>query len=134
MTCRSLDNDTGRSARLSSTGLTPALQNILRTVTIPCRGASRLPRSRLQDRYVLPGGDPMTNDPKRSSKRDLAPRYSDPFSALRAEDSLFDSFIGGLPTFSGMFGSSGGRGFALSPTGRNGDRQGDRGGSRTSGD
>src|SRR5262245_51343807 len=58
----------------------------------------------------------MTNDPKRSSKRDLATRYSDPFSALRAEmDSLFDSFIGGLPTFSGMFGSSGGRGFALTP-------------------
>jgi len=30
-------------------------------------------------------------------------------------DSLFDSFIGGLPAFSGMFGSSGGRGFALTP-------------------
>lgn len=58
----------------------------------------------------------MADDPKRSSKRDVAPRYSDPFSALRAEmDSLFDSFIGGLPAFSGMFGSSGGRGFALTP-------------------
>jgi HSP20 family protein len=56
----------------------------------------------------------MADDPKRSSKRDVAPRYSDPFSALRAEmDSLFDSFIGGLPAFSGMFGSSGGR--ALTP-------------------
>ena len=58
----------------------------------------------------------MTNDPNKSSKRDVAPRYADPFSALRAEmDSLFDSFIGGLPAFSGMFGSSGGRGFALTP-------------------
>src|SRR5262245_23895103 len=58
----------------------------------------------------------MANDRNKSSKRDVAPRYSDPFSALRAEmDSLFDSFIGGLPTFSGMFGSSGGRGFALTP-------------------
>jgi HSP20 family protein len=65
---------------------------------------------------MLPGGYPMTNDPNKSSKRDVAPRYSDPFSALRAEmDSLFDSFIGGLPAFSGMFGSSGGRGFALTP-------------------
>jgi HSP20 family protein len=65
---------------------------------------------------MLPGGYPMTNDPNKSSKRDVAPRYSDPFSALRAEmDSLFDSFIGGLPAFSGMFGSSGGRGFALIP-------------------
>jgi HSP20 family protein len=58
----------------------------------------------------------MTNDPNKSSKRSVAPRYSDPFSALRAEmDSLFDSFIGGLPAFSEMFGSSGGRGFALTP-------------------
>src|SRR5262245_65906835 len=58
----------------------------------------------------------MADDPKSPSKRDVAPRYSDPFSALRAEmDSLFDSFIGGLPAFSGMFGSSGGRGFALTP-------------------
>src|SRR5262249_34391840 len=58
----------------------------------------------------------MADDPKRSGKRDVAPRYSDPFSALRAEmDSLFDSFIGSLPAFSGMFGSSGGRGFALTP-------------------
>ena len=58
----------------------------------------------------------MVDDPKRSSKRDVAPRYSDPFSALRAEmDSLFDSFIGGLPAFSGTFGFSGDRGFALTP-------------------
>jgi hypothetical protein len=27
----------------------------------------------------------MTNDPNKSSKRDVAPRYSDPFTALRAE-------------------------------------------------
>jgi hypothetical protein len=53
----------------------------------------------------------MTNDPNKSGKRNVATRYSDPLSALRAEmDSLFDSFIGGLPAFSGMFGSSGARG------------------------
>jgi HSP20 family protein len=58
----------------------------------------------------------MTNDPDRSSRKDLAPRFSDPFSALRAEvDSLFDTFMGGLPAFSGMFGASGGRGFTLTP-------------------
>jgi HSP20 family protein len=58
----------------------------------------------------------MTNNDDRSSKKDIAPRYSDPFSALRAEmDSLFDSFVGGLPAFSGMFGTSGGRSFALTP-------------------
>jgi hypothetical protein len=58
----------------------------------------------------------MTNDPNKTSKRDVAPRYSDSFSALRAEmDSLFDSFIGGLPAFSEMFGSSGVCGFALTP-------------------
>jgi HSP20 family protein len=28
---------------------------------------------------------------------------------------LFDSFMGGLPAFSGMFGTSGGRGLALTP-------------------
>jgi HSP20 family protein len=57
----------------------------------------------------------MTNDPNKSSKRDVAPRYSDPFSALRAEmDSLFDSFMGGLPGFPRMFGATGG-GFALTP-------------------
>jgi HSP20 family protein len=56
----------------------------------------------------------MTNDPDRSSKKDLAPRYSDPFSALRAEmDNLFDSFMGRLPAFSGVFGTSGG--FTLNP-------------------
>ena len=38
----------------------------------------------------------MTNEPDKSGKKDIAPRYSDPFSALRAEvDSLFDSFMGG---------------------------------------
>jgi hypothetical protein len=53
----------------------------------------------------------MTNDPDRSSRKDLAGRYSDPVSALRAEvDSLFDSFMGGFPALSGMFGTSGGRG------------------------
>jgi HSP20 family protein len=58
----------------------------------------------------------MTNDPDRSGKKDVAPRYSDPFSALRAEmDNLFDNFIGGLPAFSGMFGAGGGRSFALAP-------------------
>ena len=58
----------------------------------------------------------MTNDPDKSSKRDLAPRYSDPFSALRSEvDSLFDTFMGGLPAFSGMFGPSRDRGFSLAP-------------------
>ena len=28
---------------------------------------------------------------------------------------MFDSFMGGLPAFSGMFGASGGRGFTLTP-------------------
>ena len=56
----------------------------------------------------------MTNEPDKPGKKDIAPGYSDPFSALRAEvDSLFDSFMGGLPAFSDMFGTSGGRGFAL---------------------
>src|SRR5215475_10095288 len=58
----------------------------------------------------------MTDDPNKPSKRDVAPRYSDPFSALRAEmDSLFDSFMGGLPAFSGMFGAGRDRSFALAP-------------------
>jgi HSP20 family protein len=58
----------------------------------------------------------MTNDPDRSGKKDVAPRYSDPFGALRAEmDNLFDNFIGALPAFSGMFGAGGGRSFALTP-------------------
>jgi hypothetical protein len=50
----------------------------------------------------------MTKDSNKSSKRDVAPRYSDPFSALRAEmDSLFNSFLGGLPAVPRMFGTSG---------------------------
>jgi HSP20 family protein len=58
----------------------------------------------------------MTNDNDRSGKKDAAPRYSDPFSALKSEmDSLFDSFIGGLPAFTGMFGTRGGRSFPLAP-------------------
>jgi HSP20 family protein len=58
----------------------------------------------------------MIDDPNKSGKKDIAPRYSDPFTALRAEmDSLFDSFLGGLPAFPRMFGTSGDRGFALAP-------------------
>ena len=58
----------------------------------------------------------MTNDRDRSGKKDAAPRYSDPLSALKSEmDSLFDSFIGGLPAFTGMFGTSGGRSFPPTP-------------------
>jgi HSP20 family protein len=58
----------------------------------------------------------MTNDPDKSGKKDIAPRYSDPFSALRAEmDSLFDSFMGGLPAFPGLFGASGSRSFTPTP-------------------
>lgn len=56
----------------------------------------------------------MTDDPDRSGKKDPAPRYADPISALKSEmDNLFDSFIGGLPAFSGMFSTS--RSFALTP-------------------
>jgi HSP20 family protein len=58
----------------------------------------------------------MIDDPNKPSKKDIAQRYSDPFSALRAEmDSLFDSFMGGLPAFPRMFGTSGDRAFALTP-------------------
>ena len=58
----------------------------------------------------------MIDDPHKTGKKDIAPRYSDPFSALRAEmDSLFDSFLGGLPAFPGMFGTSGDRGFGITP-------------------
>lgn len=54
---------------------------------------------------------------KETQSRQVAPRYSDPFSTLRSEmDRLFDSFMGGLPTFPSMFGPSGSRGFALSPS------------------
>jgi len=59
----------------------------------------------------------MANDPDRPGKKDVPRRYSDPLSALKSEmDSLFDSFMGGLPAFSGMFGTSGGRWRALVPT------------------
>jgi HSP20 family protein len=59
----------------------------------------------------------MAKDPERSSKGEIAPRYSDPFGALRSEmDRLFDSFMGGLPTFPTMFGPSATRGFALMPS------------------
>jgi HSP20 family protein len=53
---------------------------------------------------------------KETQSRQVAPRYSDPFGTLRSEmDRLFDSFMGGLPTFPSMFGSGGTRGFALTP-------------------
>jgi HSP20 family protein len=58
----------------------------------------------------------MAKDTERQS-RQVAPRYSDPFSMLRSEmDRLFDSFIGGLPTFPSMFGPSGSRVFGLTPS------------------
>ena len=59
----------------------------------------------------------MAKDPERSSKGEIAPRYSDPFGALRSEmDRLFDSFMGGLPTFPSMFRPTVARGFALTPS------------------
>jgi HSP20 family protein len=58
----------------------------------------------------------MAKDTERQS-RQVAPRYSDPFGALRSEmDRLFDSFMGGLPTLPSMFGATGTRGFALMPS------------------
>jgi HSP20 family protein len=58
----------------------------------------------------------MAKDREAQSKQ-VAPRYSDPFGTLRSEmDRLFDSFMGGLPTLPSMFGPSGTRGFALSPS------------------
>ena len=58
----------------------------------------------------------MAKDTERQS-RQVAPRYSDPFGMLRSElDRLFDSFMGGLPTFHSMFASSGTQGFALMPS------------------
>jgi hypothetical protein len=46
----------------------------------------------------------MAKDREAQSKQ-VAPRYSDPFGTLRSEmDRLFDSFMGGLPTFPSMFG------------------------------
>jgi HSP20 family protein len=57
----------------------------------------------------------MAKDTERQS-REVAPRYSDPFGALRSEmDRLFDTFMGGLPTFPSMFAPTGARGFALTP-------------------
>jgi HSP20 family protein len=54
---------------------------------------------------------------KETQSRQVAPRYSDPLGTLRSEmDRLFDSFMGGLPTFPSMFGSGGSRGFALTPS------------------
>jgi HSP20 family protein len=58
----------------------------------------------------------MAKDIKRQS-REVAPRYSDPFGALRSEmDRLFDAFMGGLPTFPSMFTPGVARGFALTPS------------------
>jgi HSP20 family protein len=57
----------------------------------------------------------MAKDTEKQS-RQVAPRYSDPFGALRSEmDRLFDSFMGGLPTFPSML-PTGPRGFALMPS------------------
>jgi HSP20 family protein len=59
----------------------------------------------------------MAKDTERSWRGQIAPRYSDPFGALRSEmDRLFDSFMGRLPTFPSMFGPTGTRGFALMPS------------------
>lgn len=56
----------------------------------------------------------MAKDTERSGRGEVVPRYSDPFGTLRSEmDRLFDSFMGGLPTFPSMFGPTGTRGFAL---------------------
>ena len=58
----------------------------------------------------------MAKDTERQS-REVAPRYSDPFGALRSEmDRLFDTFMGGLPTFPSMFAPGATRGFALTPS------------------
>jgi HSP20 family protein len=54
---------------------------------------------------------------KQTQSRQVAPRYSDPFGTLRSEmDRLFDTFMGGMPTFPSMFGAGGSRGFVLSPS------------------
>jgi HSP20 family protein len=54
---------------------------------------------------------------RETQSRQVAPRYSDPFGTLRSEmDRLFDSFMGGLPTFPSVFGAGGTRGFALTPS------------------
>jgi len=58
----------------------------------------------------------MAKDKETQSRQD-APRYSDPFGTLRSEmDRLFDSFMGGLPTFPSMFEPGRTRGFALTPS------------------
>jgi hypothetical protein len=50
----------------------------------------------------------MAKDTERSGRGEIAPRYSDPFGALRSEmDRLFDSFMAGLPTFPSIFGATG---------------------------
>ena len=56
----------------------------------------------------------MANNPDRSGKKNIESLYLDPFSAFRAEmDSLFDSFMGGLPAFTGMLGTGAGRSVPL---------------------
>jgi HSP20 family protein len=58
----------------------------------------------------------MAKDIEKQS-RQVAPRYSDPFGSLRSEmDRLFDTFMGGLPTFPNMFAPSATRGFTLTPS------------------
>jgi HSP20 family protein len=57
----------------------------------------------------------LAKDTERQS-REVA-RYSDPFGALRSEmDRLFDTFMGGMPTFPSMFAPGGTRAFALTPS------------------
>jgi len=56
----------------------------------------------------------MANNPDRSGKKNIESLYLDPFSAFRAEmDSLFDSFMGGLPAFTDMLGTGAGRSVPL---------------------
>jgi HSP20 family protein len=58
----------------------------------------------------------MAKDIEKQS-RQVAPRYFDPFDTLRSEmDHLFDTFVGGMPTFPSMFGRSGGRSVAVMPS------------------
>jgi len=49
----------------------------------------------------------MAKDTERSGRGEIAPRYSDPFGALRSEmDRLFDSFMGGYPPSPACSGSA----------------------------